>query len=64
MCSADKDVFKAATINYYIQKPLFYPDEFQDAANTLLMLYFGFQQDSISVENCDTVFDVLIQQMH
>ena len=64
LCSADKDVFYAATIIYYTQKSLFYPDKFQDSANALLMLYFGFQQDSISVENCDTVFHVLIQHMH
>ena len=64
LCSADKDVFEAATIHYYTQKPLFYPEEFREAANALLMLYLGFQQDSISLENCDTVFDILIQHLH
>ena len=62
--SADKDVFEAVTINYYTQKPLFYPEEFQEAANALLMVYFGFQQDSISVENCDTAIDILTHHMH
>ena len=64
LCSADKDVFEAAAINYYTQKPLFYPEEFREAANALLMVHFGFHQDSISVVNCDTVFDILIQHMH
>ena len=63
MWSADKDVLEAVTTNYYTQKPFFYPEEFQEAANALLV-YFGFQQDSISVENSDTAIDILIHHMH
>ena len=41
--SADKHVFEAVTINYYTQKPLFYPEEFQEAANALFdgVLWFS-----------------------
>ena len=44
--SADKDVFEGAITNYYTKKPLFYPEEYREAADALLMVYFGFEQDS------------------
>lgn len=37
--SADKDVFEGALTNYYTKKPLFYPEEYREAADALVLAF-------------------------